>query len=122
MLNLNVEIMKCKLLDKLIMLAKYLLTTTLMFILMLNVTWATDVASQEVKSVTEVSLNLKVQDATLSELFNVIEDNTDFYFSFSSALQGRGRLGLLRLLRLNKMFLITLTSRSLPLITLERTS
>ena len=84
MLNLNVEIMKFKLLDKLIMLAKYLLTTTLLLSLMLNVTWATDVASQEVKSVTEVSLNLKVQDATLSELFNVIEDNTDFYFSFSS--------------------------------------
>ena len=84
MFNLNVKIMKFKLLDKLIMLSKYSLKGVLLQCLLLNAIWAADINAQEIKSVTEVNLSLKVQDASLSELFQEIEKSTDFYFSFSS--------------------------------------
>ncbi|MCK5369911.1 MAG: hypothetical protein KAQ62_15225, partial [Cyclobacteriaceae bacterium] len=76
--------MKFKLLDKLIMLSKYSLKGVLLQCLLLNAIWAADINAQEVKSVNDVSLNLKVENASLSELFQVIEKSTNFYFSFSS--------------------------------------
>ncbi len=84
MFKLNEIIMKFKLPKKLMTLSKYFLSVVLMQCLFLQNIWATDINNQEVKSVTDVSLNLKVQNASLSELFQVIEKNTDFYFSFSS--------------------------------------
>ncbi|MCG8305860.1 MAG: TonB-dependent receptor [Cytophagales bacterium] len=76
--------MKFNLLDKLIMLSKYALKGVLLQCLMLSVIWAADLNAQEVKSVTDVSFNIKVNDVSLFELFQVIEKNTGFYFSFSS--------------------------------------
>ncbi len=76
--------MKFKLLEMLIMLFKYSLKGVLLQCILLNAIWAADLNAQEIKSVTDVSLNLKVKDASLSELFQVIEKSTNFYFSFSS--------------------------------------
>ncbi|MCK5470037.1 MAG: carboxypeptidase-like regulatory domain-containing protein, partial [Cyclobacteriaceae bacterium] len=66
------------------MLSKYSLKGVLLQCLLLNAIWAADINAQEVKSVNDVSLNLKVENASLSELFQVIEKSTNFYFSFSS--------------------------------------
>ncbi len=76
--------MKFKLLEKLIKLSRYFLTGVMLPCLMLNSVWAADNSAQQVKSVTEVSIDIKVTDVSLSELFQYIEKNTDFYFSFSS--------------------------------------
>lgn len=76
--------MKFKLLDKLIKLSGFALIGVIMQGLLLNTLWAADTKTSEVKSVTEVSIDLKVNNVSLPELFNYIENNTDFYFSFSS--------------------------------------
>ncbi len=73
-----------KSLDKLIMLSNLSLKGVVMQFFLLNSIWAADLNAQEVKSVTDVRIDLKVKDASLSELFNEIEKNTNFYFSFSS--------------------------------------
>jgi len=84
MFNLNIKIMKFKLLDKLMMLSKYALKGVLVQCLLINTIWAADISVQEVQSVAEVKIDLNVSNASLSELFNYIEKNTNFYFSFSS--------------------------------------
>lgn len=76
--------MKFKLLDKLIKLSGFAITGVIMQGLLLNTLWAADINASEVKSVTDVSIDLKVNNVSLPELFNYIENNTDFYFSFSS--------------------------------------
>ncbi len=76
--------MKFKLLDKLIMLSKHSVKGIILQCLLLNAIWAADLSAQEVKSVTDVRIDLNVKNASLSELFQYIEKNTDFYFSFSS--------------------------------------
>lgn len=73
-----------KQLDKLIMLSKLFLTGVIAQFLLFNSSWASDINAQRVKSVTDVHIDLKVNNASLSELFQYIEKNTDFYFSFSS--------------------------------------
>ncbi len=70
--------------DKIMMFSKHLFTVILLQGLLLNSLWAADLNAQEVKSVTDVSIDLKIKDASLAELFNYIEKSTDFYFSFSS--------------------------------------
>ena len=84
MFNLNSKIMKFKLLDKLIMLSKHSVKGIILQCLLLNAIWAADLNAQEVKSVTDVRIDLNVKNASLSELFQFIEKNTNFYFSFSS--------------------------------------
>lgn len=76
--------MKFKLLDKLIKLSGFAITGVIMQGLLLNTLWAADMNANEVKSVTDVSIDLKVNNVSLPELFNYIEKNTNFYFSFSS--------------------------------------
>lgn len=76
--------MKFKLLDKLIMLSKHSVKGIILQCLLLNAIWAADLNAQEVKSVTDVRIDLNVKNASLSELFQYIEKNTNFYFSFSS--------------------------------------
>jgi TonB-dependent SusC/RagA subfamily outer membrane receptor len=46
--------------------------------------WGADLNARQVQSVTDVRIDLNVKNASLSELFQYIEKNTDFYFSFSS--------------------------------------
>jgi TonB-dependent starch-binding outer membrane protein SusC len=84
MFNLNSKIMKFKLLDKIIMLSKHSVKGIILQCLLLNAIWAADLNAQEVKSVTDVRIDLNVKNASLSELFQYIEKNTNFYFSFSS--------------------------------------
>jgi TonB-linked SusC/RagA family outer membrane protein len=76
--------MKFKLLDKLIMLSRHSLKGIMLQCLILNAIWAADLNAQEVQSVTDVRIDLNVKNASLSELFQYIEKNTNFYFSFSS--------------------------------------
>ncbi len=73
-----------KSLDKLIMLTNLSLKGVFLQFFLLNSIWAAEINAQEVKSVTDVRIDLKVKEASLSELFNEIEKNTNFYFSFSS--------------------------------------
>ncbi len=73
-----------KLLDKLIMLTNLSLKGIIIQFFLLNSIWAADINAQEVKSVRDVRFDLKVNEASLSELFNEIERKTNFYFSFSS--------------------------------------
>ena len=84
MFNLNSKIMKFKLLDKLIMLSKHSVKGIMLQCLLLNAIWAADINAQDVRSVTDVRIDLNVKNASLSELFQYIESNTNFYFSFSS--------------------------------------
>ena len=51
--------------------------------LLFNAIWAADLKAQEVKSVTEVVVNVNINNANLPELFNYLEKITDFYFSYS---------------------------------------
>jgi hypothetical protein len=76
--------MKFKLLDKLIMLSRHSLKGIMLQCLILNAIWAADLNAQEVQSVTDVRIDLNLKNASLSELFQYIEKNTNFYFSFSS--------------------------------------
>lgn len=76
--------MKFKLLQKLSMLSKHALKGVILQCLLLNAMWAADLNAQQVRSVTDVRIDLNVQNASLSELFQYIEKNTNFYFSFSS--------------------------------------
>jgi TonB-linked SusC/RagA family outer membrane protein len=84
MFNLNCITMKFKLLDKLRMLSKYSLKGIMLQCLLLNTIWGADLNARQVQSVTDVRIDLNVKNASLSELFQYIEKNTDFYFSFSS--------------------------------------
>lgn len=76
--------MKFKLLEKLIKLSGYAITGVIMQCLLLNTLWAADMKGKEMKSMTDVSIDINVNDVSLPELFQYIENNTDFYFSFSS--------------------------------------
>ncbi len=76
--------MKFKLLDKLIMLSKHSVKGIILQCLLLNAIWAADLNAQEIRSVNDVRIDLNVKNASLSELFQIIEKNTNFYFSFSS--------------------------------------
>ncbi len=84
MFNLNNKIMPIKLLDKLIMLSKHSLKGVLLQCLLLNALWAADLNAQEVQRVTDVRLDVNINNASLPELFDYIESNTNFYFSFSA--------------------------------------
>ncbi len=76
--------MKFKVLDKLIMLSKLTIKGIILQCLLINVILAADLSAQDIKSVTDVRIDMNVKDASLSELFNYIESTTNFYFSFSA--------------------------------------
>jgi hypothetical protein len=82
MFNLNCITMKFKLLDKLRMLSKYSLKGIMLQCLLLNTIWGADLNARQVQSVTDVRIDLNVKNASLSELFQYIEKNTEFLFFF----------------------------------------
>ena len=74
--------MKINLLQLIVMLSKYafigLFLQTLTFSLLL----ASETIAQENKSVRDVFIDVKVQDADILEIFQRIESETDFVFNY----------------------------------------
>lgn len=81
--------MKFKLLDKIIMLSKHSLKGLILQCLLLHVIMAADLTAQDIRSVTDVRIDLNVKEASLSDLFKYIENTTNFYFSYSAEDIGR---------------------------------
>lgn len=75
--------MKFKILPKIIMLTKLSFKGLLIQCLFLNMLWATNMVAQNVKSVKEVYINLNVKNANLYQLFEEIEKQTAFSFTYS---------------------------------------
>ncbi|MEQ6122514.1 SusC/RagA family TonB-linked outer membrane protein [Reichenbachiella sp. MALMAid0571] len=75
--------MKLKLLDKLIMLSKLSLYGLVVQCFMLSSIWAEDTSAQKIQSVSDVTVEMEFTNAKLEKVFKMLENHTDFRFSYS---------------------------------------
>jgi TonB-linked SusC/RagA family outer membrane protein len=76
------KFMKFNLIRKIIMISKYTLFGIFLQVICYSFLLAAETNAQQNKSVKEVAIDLKIESASIAEIFRYIESNTAFYFSY----------------------------------------
>ncbi len=85
--------MKFNLLEKIIMLTKHSLKGFVVQLILINTIIAADMNAQQIKKVNDVYIDINLSNASIEDIFKVIEDKTDFKFSYNSEdLDGKIRM------------------------------